>query len=599
MQDNISDVSYIIGFREANTERKAALIFVLKKLRNYFPDLEILVVEQDNKPKLTLDKSLNVKKIFIRNDRLYNRCWAFNVGVNNTEKNIFVFADSDIFLEKKDYLECFQTVAEFEAVTPNMSEAINIRISNPATLDYEILHKRELFTFAGGILLLTKNGFGKIGGWDERFEGWGAEDEAISHVIFETLTSKSFSFPLYHIDHPRTELDGKQQEKYLENRNMAKEILSMSGPSIKNYIQRLKNIPHGIPEKYFNENKEKKIEGLKFILAITTYNRIDYLKTCINSFLRTKNKDIKWQLLIADDGSSDGTKEYLAELEATMNAKIIYNNRVDIHQQVNSILNYLSNIDFDLCFKCDDDVVFQKPGWDLLYMETIERTGYQHLVFFDNNWNPSVNLNRPITFGQLTSNCPPEKIQGAFYTLTMEVIKKIGFFDRQCFGRRGLGHVDFSFRCCRAGFNSIDHPFDVKNSNDYIRLQKSNNYSSSLSAKYKSLLNPKEVVEQKRKLIYKNRIYIPYNEKEDNLRYEELNAIKALQKNNKQTKQVMHKKADATFYPERGLGGFFGFLLKRFYNICIDLRLYFLPGLIKAFGRNLNKLSIDLINIED
>ena len=40
---------------------------------------------------------------------------------------------------------------------------------------------------------------------------------------------------------------------------------------------------------------------------------------------------------------------------------------------------------------------------------------------------------------------------GFFYTFSPEVIKKVGSMDTQSFGFRGMGHVDFSMRCARAG----------------------------------------------------------------------------------------------------------------------------------------------------
>ena len=603
MQNLISSISYIIGFREANPERKAALVFVIKKLRYFFPDLEILIVEQDEEPKLSLDAELNVKKVFVYNPGLYNRCWAFNVGINHTAKSVLVFADSDIFLEKQDYLSCFQAAIDFEAITPNMTEAINVKIPKPHSFDFQVLNKRELFTFAGGLLILTRQGFMKIGGWDERFEGWGGEDQAISHAIFGTLTSKTFFLPMYHIDHPRSELDGKQQLKYQENRNLAEEISSTSGPSLSNYINSLKKKRNGNPGKYSeNQNLSKDfniVKDLTFVLAVTTYNRSEYLKVCINSFLQTKNEDVTWQLIIADDGSTDETEAYLSELQYNYGATIIRNDRTDIHHQVNTILKYLSNIEFDLCFKCDDDIIFRNKNWDIQYWNAIQRTGYQHLVFYDKNWKPSINLDRPITYGQLISNCQPQNIQGAFYTLTKDILQEVGYFDTHHFGRRGLGHIDFSFRCCRAGFNVIDHPFDIKDSNDYIQLQGASSYTSSLSSKYKSILNSKEVLEHKKKSIRSNRVYIPYNEIVQNIVQEPEQSVKSNDKKNKSLKTSSFKKADPTFYPERGVAGIFGFLLKRIYNISIDFKLYFIPRSIKALGKILSKLSVDLMQIED
>ncbi|MEZ4888883.1 MAG: hypothetical protein R3E32_29420, partial [Chitinophagales bacterium] len=60
-----------------------------------------------------------------------------------------------------------------------------------------------------------------------------------------------------------------------------------------------------------------------------------------------------------------------------------------------------------------------------------------------------------------------------------------------------------------------------------------------------------------------------------------------------------YKKADATFYPERGLGGVIGFVLKWLYNLSIDSKFYFIPKIIKSLGRFLNKVGIDLMKIDD
>lgn len=605
MTDLIQNISYIIGFRQSNEERKIALIFVLKNLRKYFPNLEIIIVEQDDSPKLQIDANLNIHQFFIKNSEAYNRGWAFNVAVKQTEKNIFVFADADIFLSKEEYLLCFEATQKFEAITPTKTKATNISISSHRNLAFEKIGQRELFTFAGGIVILTKNAFEKIGGWDERFEGWGGEDGAFSHVIFNMLISKTFDFEMFHIDHPRTELDGKQQPKYFENRKLDEEIQSMNNITLDRYIKKLKNIRQGNPNKYStSETQTSKenddIQQLKFVLAITTFNRLDFLKSCIESFQSTKSQNISWEIIIADDGSTDGTKEYLANLKLGHQIKYIKNKNVGIIHQVNSILKYLSTIDFDLCFKIDDDIFFQKEGWDILYWKTIERTGYDHLIFYDKKWQPHSNLERPISAGDLISNCLPEIIQGAFYTLTPRVISEVGFFDEQRFGAWGLGHVDYSFRCCRAGFNVLKNPFDVKNSNDYILLQKySESSSKSISAKYKSLLNPKEIIEFKKDVFRSNRIYIPYNENIIPLNLKKDKTSDSKIPSSTISRNSKYKKADATFYSERGVLGFIGFLIKRFYNFSIDYKLFFIPKLIKSLGRVLNKISIDFLNIED
>ena len=163
-----------------------------------------------------------------------------------------------------------------------------------------------------------------------------------------------------------------------------------------------------------------------------------------------------------------------------------------------------------------------------------------------------------------------------------------------------MGHVDYSFRCCRAGFNVLKKPFDIENSNLYINLQ-SENYQGASSLRQKSKLNPSGIIEIKKRCIEMERIYIPYNENFGTLESPTISP-KIESSNVPQAKRTVNKslyrKANPKFYPERGIMGFIGFLFRRFYNMSIDLRLFFIPKTIKSIGKFFNKLGFDLMNIE-
>lgn len=246
-----------------------------------------------------------------------------------------------------------------------------------------------------------------------------------------------------------------------------------------------------------------------FILAITTYNRLSYLKGLIDSWKKTKSENINWHIVIADDGSNDGTIKYIESLRiADTQLTLIKNNRLGVHQQMNTIIKKLETIDFDFCFKVDDDIEFLKPGWDNLYYKTVINTGYEHLVFCEDKWSQEQFLNNEIFKGDLVSKINILNVQGCFYTLTPNIINKVGYFDAKQFGFRGMGHVDYTARCCRAGYNDINNPFDVKNSNEYISAKK-NNYQSSIN---KEFINRYDSFKRKEKeiiILNNNRIYIP------------------------------------------------------------------------------------------
>lgn len=588
MENIIQKTSYIIGFRKSSTDRYEALLYVLSLLRKYFPKLEIILVEQDDSPITRVDESLCIRQFFFKNAGLYNRCRAFNYAVEQTDKELLVFADSDMFLSREDFLTFFSAGEEFEAVTPTKDGLQNVKITDPSIHSFALVDRRDYFTFAGGILLLTRAAFDKIGGWDERFKGWGKEDDAISHVIFNKITSKTFFMTLYHIDHSRTVYDGHNQPNIAVNQKLLEEIQTMNGRVLDLYIDLLK--------------KNRVITQPKtFVLAVTTFNRPKYLKALFESFFKTRNTAVNWKIIIADDGSADETSDYLEVLQNTHNAIIIRNKRTDIIHQVNTILKQLSNMEFDLCFRCDDDVLFLQKGWDDLYWNTIEHTGYDHLIFYDKNWRPSANRKKPIKRGGLISNCEPEDIQGGFYTLTKRVLKEVGYFDEQIFGRRGFGHIDYSFRCCRAGFNVLSSPFDVVGSNDFLRLQAEEAYTFLAQSNNNPQINTQKFFWLKKNTLIADRKFIPFNESFYSI--EDLSAKKEGQYLQNQATKKFNKnpnlrRADASFYLNRGIGGFFGFLLKRLYNIGIDTRLYFIPIGIKSLGRILSRVASDIMNIE-
>ena len=98
------------------------------------------------------------------------------------------------------------------------------------------------------------------------------------------------------------------------------------------------------------------------ILAITTFNRLHFLKVLINSFKKNAT-DSNWKIIIADDGSTDGTIEYIESLKIPdVSITLIKNKRNGVHYQFNTIIRKLEELDFDYCFKCDDDIEFLKPN---------------------------------------------------------------------------------------------------------------------------------------------------------------------------------------------------------------------------------------------
>ena len=588
MKNIAEKVSYIFRYKEAGEERKQAQLFVLSYLRKCFSEMEIIVVEQGERQTLFPPEAWNINVILEEYTGVFNRCRPYNMGAAAAKGAILVFGDGDIFLKKEDYLTCFKATETFEAITPNKDLLLNVAIEDFEKHTFKFLKKRRLTAFAGGMVMFTRTGFDKIGGWDERFVAWGHEDMAMSFLIFQKLRSKTFFLDFYHIDHPRTLADTDQHSGININETLRREIGTFNGQAIENYIDILKN--QQLPVEKTGSKKPK------FILAITPRNGLKNLKSLVDSFSKTKSDNADWTLIISDNGASDGVRDWVKNLKTDYPIFLIENDQVSNVRQENQLLKKMSEMDFDLCFKSNDEVVFLGKGWDQLYWEAIQKTGYDHFIFYDINRKKVKNSDFPIKRGNLIAHCPPENCQGVFFTLTPRALKQVGFMDEQLLNKNnGLSVLDYMLRACRLGFNVLSYPFDVKNSNKYIRLQPKKN---ELEEENHTRPTLKDFRLKTQILLKGNRGFLPYHENDFVETLHSTKGIESTSEEQARFSKPVPKKCDATYYSGRGVGGSLGFLLRRFYNLAIDYRLYFIPKKIKKIGLKITKFGEDLVNID-
>lgn len=219
---------------------------------------------------------------------------------------------------------------------------------------------------------------------------------------------------------------------------------------------------------------------LKAVLGITTFNRKDYLAKCIESFIETRDASLCWSLIVADDGSTDGTLEYLENLNIPIELHIIRNQRRYAVGQTNEIFDLARSLNFDVGFKADDDVIFEESGWAGLYIDAIRTSGFDHLCYLNEEHFLELRKKENGAFranpekdssGMLVSYGSVERCMGAFFTFTPRMLESVGYGDEVNFPIRGQWHIDLSARACRAGMNDSQNFYDVAGSNRYISLQ--------------------------------------------------------------------------------------------------------------------------------
>ena len=192
-----ANLGIVIPYRTDHGHRERLLQYNISRLRSLVPDAEIVI--QDSKY------------------TIFNRAEARNVGVSRLKKvEYLLLLDADT-LFNSDQIE--RGVEAIENGAPWVI-AYDTYCSLTESASAEILrHRPDLYlgepepgktmfklkSFAG-VLLMRKEVFHDVGGYDERFKGWGYEDNAFKdkmdtlHGPFQRVRGNA-----YHLWHPRSE----------------------------------------------------------------------------------------------------------------------------------------------------------------------------------------------------------------------------------------------------------------------------------------------------------------------------------------------------------------------------------------------------------
>lgn len=262
-------IAYIIGHRNStDPNRTRNLQLVLNWLINLKEillknniSLKIIVIEQDDSPKIKNIDNEKITHIFVYNPGFYNRGWAFNVGYKLIDADYYFFGDNDIILKNECMLHVLTKCFKYDAVNPyskiydTTNEYVESNSFDPCIYDpmcENLFDERRHTCFAGGIVGLSGKSVHIVKGWDERFRGRGWEDYAFTAKLKLFLCKlHTFKFFAIHLWHEK-EL-GIIKEK---NSKLNKEYQSYD---VKNYIKQIENsYGFGSPIKYSQFGKKQK-----------------------------------------------------------------------------------------------------------------------------------------------------------------------------------------------------------------------------------------------------------------------------------------------------------------------------------------------------
>lgn len=197
-------------------------------------------------------------------------------------------------------------------------------------------------------------------------------------------------------------------------------------------------------EMFFNKKR-----GVKVGIAVIAYNRIDTLKKCIYSI--EKNTLVPYSLVICDDGSEDGTIEWLQSngysVVGGVNRGIAWNKNRGLYW-------LLKNTSAEILMLIEDDCSVVENNWLDLWVPATEKYGHINLV------HPQTSkalrdgfIPQEIVGGAGTADDPYAclRISGLCISSSRKALIEVGYLDTRFLGY-GHEHSEWTTRFRRAGF---------------------------------------------------------------------------------------------------------------------------------------------------
>jgi glycosyltransferase involved in cell wall biosynthesis len=260
------DITFICHIRIDNEARKKNVKTIYNYYKKHLPNCRFVFVEDDAESKL-MDLTLDVRDKFILsiNRDHIKKCAGYNHGVKYASTDIIIFLDVDIIIDCNKLLECINDARSIGALEclvgyngcafymtepgeQQFLETLNIEdlydkikdlhlITNNAN-EYALLGNNKA---VGGCLIMTKQSFNKIKGFNPFFRGWGYEDNEIisrAHTLGLNVSKSNIANHfLYHLPHCDTSVNKAQHDHYKQNEAIVQFVESLNKEQLQQYIK--------------------------------------------------------------------------------------------------------------------------------------------------------------------------------------------------------------------------------------------------------------------------------------------------------------------------------------------------------------------------
>jgi glycosyltransferase involved in cell wall biosynthesis len=341
-------VSVIISTYNRVDLLKKAIMSAKRQLIN---NIEIIVVDDcstDGTEAMVAKIMKKDKRVsYYRNDKNFGSdTQPKNLGVSKAKCKYIAFLDDDVTWRKnhlKVLLKQLEADKKLDGAYGDMWIMPNDEAGIAHDFDRQFLMFRNYIDMSA--IVFKKDAFYDVGGLDEtlnKFVDWNLWVRMIkAGKIFKRVPKVTFDYLI----HKDTKSQRVKTETY-----MHPQLGQLWVPTFD---------PTGcdIQLPYMGEIKEPRV-------AIFTihYDRLDYSKETYKQMKNTAGYDFDW--FCVDNGSKDGTKEWLKEISGEIQHLISFKENMGITEASNRMIDIIKGTsNYDIIIKIDNDVEFQTSNW--------------------------------------------------------------------------------------------------------------------------------------------------------------------------------------------------------------------------------------------
>lgn len=219
-------------------------------------NITVMLSEHAEQPDNELSVPAGVIRVFTESTGAFNKACACNRGFSASTDDVIAIVDADTLMNSQVFTATLNRVATHDEVIRPFSRLCELTedqrdaylqsavLPQPSQTDRDDSREGDVIPLCGGIVIMQRARYFSVGGVDERFQGWGGEDDALSDALVRTgATIKVVkNEPAFHLWHDRDMRERSGHAHYRANVYLANWWRHCSEADMADHISRAQSL---------------------------------------------------------------------------------------------------------------------------------------------------------------------------------------------------------------------------------------------------------------------------------------------------------------------------------------------------------------------